>query len=90
MEAFEVWCYRRKLKIPWVEKVSNEGVLVKAITLEADPFRRDSIIEAWQPNKDIFERCIESRNSSAQLRLESVSYTHLDVYNRQILAKPFS
>lgn len=27
IEAFEMWCYRRKLRIPWVDKVSNEEVL---------------------------------------------------------------
>lgn len=27
IEAFEMWCYRRMLRIPWVDKVSNEEVL---------------------------------------------------------------
>lgn len=27
IEAFEMWCYRRMLKISWVEKVTNEQVL---------------------------------------------------------------
>ena len=27
LEAFEMWCYRRMLKISWVDKVTNEEVL---------------------------------------------------------------
>jgi hypothetical protein len=27
--AFEMWCYRRMLKIPWVDRVTNEEVLRK-------------------------------------------------------------
>ena len=27
IEAFEMWCYRRMLRIPWVDKVTNEEVL---------------------------------------------------------------
>ena len=27
LEAFEMWCYRRMLKIRWVDKVTNEEVL---------------------------------------------------------------
>ena len=28
MESFEIWCWRRKEKIKWPEKVINEQVLV--------------------------------------------------------------
>ena len=27
IEAFEMWCYRRMLKIRWVEHITNEEVL---------------------------------------------------------------
>lgn len=27
LEAFEMWCYRRMLKIPWIDKIRNEEVL---------------------------------------------------------------
>jgi hypothetical protein len=27
--AFEMWCYRRMLKIPWVDRVTNEEALRK-------------------------------------------------------------
>ena len=27
IEAFEMWLYRRMLRIPWVDRVSNERVL---------------------------------------------------------------
>ena len=27
LEAFEIWCYRRMLKIRWVDRVTNEEVL---------------------------------------------------------------
>ena len=27
LEAFEMWCYRKLLKISWVDKVTNEEVL---------------------------------------------------------------
>ena len=27
IEAFEMWCYRRILKIPWTDRVTNEDVL---------------------------------------------------------------
>ncbi|XP_077302179.1 uncharacterized protein LOC143922722 isoform X1 [Arctopsyche grandis] len=27
IEAFEMWVYRRMLKIPWTKKISNEAVL---------------------------------------------------------------
>ena len=26
MEAFEMWCYRRMMKIKWIDRVSNEKV----------------------------------------------------------------
>jgi hypothetical protein len=29
-EALEMWCYRRMLKIPWVDRVSNKEVLKRA------------------------------------------------------------
>ncbi|KAF0771003.1 LINE-1 reverse transcriptase [Aphis craccivora] len=29
LEAFEMWCYRKMLKIPWTEKVTNKEVLDK-------------------------------------------------------------
>ena len=28
LEAFEMWCYRKLLKISWVDKVTNEEVLI--------------------------------------------------------------
>lgn len=27
LEAFEMWCYRRMMKIPWIDRVSNREVL---------------------------------------------------------------
>ena len=27
MEAFEMWCWRRFLKISWIKRISNEEVL---------------------------------------------------------------
>ena len=30
IEAMEMWCYRRMLKIAWTERVSNEQVLIRA------------------------------------------------------------
>ena len=27
LEAFEMWCYSRMMKIPWIDKVSNREVL---------------------------------------------------------------
>ena len=27
LEAFEMWCYRKLLKISWVDKVTNKEVL---------------------------------------------------------------
>ena len=30
LSAFEMWCYRRMLRISWTEKVSNEEVLERA------------------------------------------------------------
>ena len=27
IEAFEMWCYRRMMRIKWIDRVSNEGVL---------------------------------------------------------------
>ncbi len=29
IEAFEMWCYRRLLRIPWTAKESNAEVLIK-------------------------------------------------------------
>ncbi|CAG9837806.1 unnamed protein product [Diabrotica balteata] len=29
IEAFEMWCYRRKWKISWTERVTNQDVLLK-------------------------------------------------------------
>jgi hypothetical protein len=29
IEAFEMWCYRRLLKISWIDRISNEEVLIK-------------------------------------------------------------
>ena len=29
VEAFEMWCYRRMMKIKWIDRVSNEEVLRK-------------------------------------------------------------
>jgi hypothetical protein len=30
LEALEMWCYRRILKIPWVDRVSNKEILKRA------------------------------------------------------------
>jgi len=29
IEAFETWCWRRTLKIPWTEKVKNEEIYLR-------------------------------------------------------------
>ena len=35
IEAFEMWCYRRMMRIKWIDRVSNEEVLKKWVRREA-------------------------------------------------------
>jgi len=30
-DAFELWCWRRLLKVPWTARISNQSILKKAI-----------------------------------------------------------
>ena len=27
MDAFELWCWRRLLRVPWTERISNQSIL---------------------------------------------------------------
>jgi len=29
LEAFEVWCYRKMLRIKWIDRITNEAVLIR-------------------------------------------------------------
>lgn len=41
IKAFEMWCWRRVLRIPWTDKVSNEDVLRR----EGETYRLHEVIE---------------------------------------------
>ena len=48
MDAFELWCWRRLLKVPWTARRSNQSILK-----ETNPERTDAEAEApilWPPD----------------------------------------
>ena len=52
IEAFELWCWRRLLRVPWTERRSNESIL-KEVSPEYSLGRTDSEAEApilWPPD----------------------------------------
>ncbi|KAL4084163.1 hypothetical protein QTP88_027996 [Uroleucon formosanum] len=58
IEAFEIWCFRRMLKISWTDMVSNEEVL------ERMSVRRT----LW--SRLIIEGCVEGKNARGRPRME--------------------
>ena len=80
IQAFEVWCYRRMLKIPWMDRVTNEEVIRRMKetpclwkTLQK---RRDiwigHIIRQEGLVKTILEGSVEGRNCRGRPRLEYI------------------
>ena len=53
IDAFELWCWRRLLRVPWIAKRSNQSIL-KEISLEHSFIgRTDAEAETpifWPPN----------------------------------------
>ena len=52
IDAFELWCWRRLLRIPWTAKISNQSIL-KKISPEYSIGRTDAKAEApmlWPPD----------------------------------------
>ena len=87
LEAFEMWCYRRMMKIPWVDKISNEEVLKRAMArrklwkqiqtrrdkMVGHILRHDSLL------KTIIEGNIEGKNARGRPRLEYMTQIREDV-----------
>ena len=46
IDAFELWCWRRLLKVPWIVKKSNQSIL-NAINPE---YSLDRLVESWSSN----------------------------------------
>ena len=48
IDAFELWCWRRLLRVPWTARRSNQSIL-KEISLEYSGLRTDAEAEAQAP-----------------------------------------
>ena len=87
IEAFEMWCYRRMMKIRWVDRVTNEEVLRRVG--EERCFwrllmkRRDRLVGHIQRHPGIaslvMEGRFEDRNCRGRPRLEYVKQIAADV-----------
>ena len=52
IDAFELWCWRRLLRVPWTAKIPNQSIL-KEINPEYSLLRTDADTEApilWPPD----------------------------------------
>ena len=54
IDAFELWCWRRLLRVPWTERRSNQSIL-KEISSEYSCGRTDTKAETpilWPPDEN--------------------------------------
>ena len=87
LESFEMWCYRRMLKISWVDRVSNEEVLERAMVRKKlwkqIQIRRDKMIGHILRHdslvKIIIEGSIEGKNFRGRPRMEYMTQIREDV-----------
>ena len=43
-DAFELWCWRRLLRVPWTARISNQSILKKVMTSLDSILKRDIIL----------------------------------------------
>ena len=50
IDAFELWCWRRLLRVPWIARRSNQSILkeIRVLTGRTDAEAETSIL--WPPN----------------------------------------
>ena len=64
------------------EKIPLDGVVVEGISsLNTSALTGESVPRGVKPGKEVISGCI---NLNGLLRVKAVSYTHLDVYKRQV------
>ena len=65
VEAFEMWCYRRMMKIKWIERVSNQEVLrrvgEKRSLLRTLRRRRDNLVGHIMRHDGLMKTIVEGQ-----------------------------
>ena len=87
IDAFELWCWRRLLRVPWTARRSNQSILKEispGISLESDQIRSDQISRVRlfaTPRITAHQASLSITNSQSSLKLMSIEsvmpYSHL-------------
>ena len=91
VEAFEMWCYRRMMRIKWIDRVSNEEVLrrvgekrslMKTLTrrrnnLVGHILRHDGLM------KTIVEGQVDGKNGKGRPRIKYMEQVKKDVKEKK-------
>ena len=94
VEAFEMWCYRRMMKIKWIDRISNEEVLrreggkrslLRTLSRERDNLvchimRHDGLM------KTIVEGQVEGKTGKGLSRMSYIGQVMKDVKEKKYVA----
>ena len=77
IDAFELWCWRRLLRVPWTAKTSNQSILkeispgcsLEGLMLKLKLQYFGHLMQSWLIEKTLMLRMIEDRRRRGQQRM---------------------
>ena len=52
IDTFELWCWRRLLRVPWTARISNQSILKEIVSYVTTWMNLEDISEICQSHKD--------------------------------------